>query len=108
MTSKKDFTFNPKQIVTPNKVLENHTITINKEKISQIKAYDRNIKIDYPLDKMVIYPGLINAHDHLLGSYYPRIRDPFRNNDVPPDMNDKNIIKKWKNSRGPYLNWKEW
>ena len=31
-----------------------------------------------------IYPGFINAHDHLLGSYLPRV------------------------GKGPYLNWKPW
>ncbi len=73
-------------IVTPDDVLENHVIVIKNEQIAKLYPLERNHnKINLDLSDFVIYPGLINAHDHLLGSYFPRVGD-----------------------RKPYLNWKPW
>jgi 5-methylthioadenosine/S-adenosylhomocysteine deaminase len=58
-------------IVTPNELLDNASIRISDGRIkdftkSKIKNY--SIKGSY-----VLFPALINAHDHLFGTYYPKI-----------------------------------
>ncbi len=82
---KNEFSLGPKVIVTPFDILENYSITLKKDRISSIKKFETGHKVDYQLDNLIIYPSLINAHDHLLGSYFPRVGD-----------------------RRPYLNWKDW
>ena len=47
-----------------------------------IKTVIKDFTID--LGNKIVFPGLINGHDHLLGNYYPRI------------------------GNGPYLNWLPW
>ncbi|OHD56213.1 MAG: hypothetical protein A2Y33_00130 [Spirochaetes bacterium GWF1_51_8] len=72
-------------IITPEDILRNKKIIINGDKIEDItdnvSGIDFTIRLD---DNTLVFPGLINAHDHLLGTYYPRI------------------------GFGPYLNWKPW
>lgn len=50
-----------------------------------ISAQKKNKACSFELGKnYFVYPGLINAHDHLLGNYYPKV------------------------GKGPYLNWLPW
>ncbi|NPV02796.1 MAG: amidohydrolase family protein [Brevinematales bacterium] len=72
-------------IVTPDDILRNKKIIVNNDVIEDIT--ENTAGVDYTLkmdDASLIFPGLINAHDHLLGTYYPRI------------------------GFGPYLNWLPW
>ena len=73
-------------IVTPDTVIQNGSLSVEKDEIAKVgkgESGSSNIQID--LNGLIIYPGLINGHDHLLGSYMPRVGD-----------------------RKPYLNWLVW
>ena len=50
-----------------------------------VKVSDRSRSFDCEFKNHILYPSLINSHDHLLGSYFPRVGD-----------------------RRPYLTWKPW
>lgn len=72
-------------LVTPLEVLPNRNLSLKGEKIesltAKIKQSDTVIELD---TNDLIFPGLINSHDHLLGNYFPRV------------------------GSGPYLNWRPW
>ncbi len=72
-----------KAIITPDEFIENASIQIENKKIKEINP-DKKTDIIFDLGNKIIFPGLINAHDHLLGNYYPRV------------------------GSGPYLNWLPW
>lgn len=74
-------------IVTPRDVVERGSVQIEKARISQVSKTSRKSADSMQIDVngMLIFPGLINCHDHLLGTYVPRVGD-----------------------RRPYLNWLEW
>jgi cytosine/adenosine deaminase-related metal-dependent hydrolase len=72
-------------LVTPIKIIYDADILIEKNKIAKIGKIEEKVDCKIELKKKCfIFPSLINAHDHLLGSYYPRIGD------------------------GPYINWLPW
>lgn len=71
-------------ILTPDKSIKNGTIHINNGKISKLSSGSDTSQIHLDIKKGVISPGLINAHDHLLGTYLPKV------------------------GNGPYLNWLPW
>ncbi len=70
-------------IVTPEDTMENASILVENNKIKDINNTEKKVH-EFDLGDKIIFPGLINAHDHLLGTYYPRI------------------------GNGPYLNWLPW
>ncbi len=74
-------------IITPHDVLERGSVQIDKTHIQHVSKTSRKsadaMQID--VNGMLVFPGLINCHDHLLGTYVPRVGD-----------------------RRPYLNWLEW
>ncbi len=74
-------------IVTPRDVIERGSVTIDKTRIAQVSKTSRKSQDTMQIDVngMLVFPGLINCHDHLLGTYVPRVGD-----------------------RRPYLNWLEW
>jgi 5-methylthioadenosine/S-adenosylhomocysteine deaminase len=74
-------------IVTPHDVFERGSVTIDKARIAQVAKTSRKVQDTMQVDVngMLVFPGLINCHDHLLGTYVPRVGD-----------------------RRPYLNWLEW
>lgn len=77
----------PGIILTPCEVDENSGIYIdtNSGKIIKISEYDTKADVSLLLTSdTVAIPGMINAHDHLLGSYWPRVGE------------------------GPHLTWKTW
>ncbi len=74
-------------IVSPESVQNRANVIIKGKKIA---AAGRNAKIDEELlsidcSDLLAFPGFIDCHDHLLGTYWPRVGD-----------------------RRPYLNWLEW
>jgi 5-methylthioadenosine/S-adenosylhomocysteine deaminase len=71
-------------ILTPEKIIKKSTIQVNNGKIAKISADGNKCDINIDAKKGVIVPGLINAHDHLLGTYHPKI------------------------GNGPYINWLPW
>lgn len=71
-------------VVTPDKVLKNAKIVISNGYIEELTTDDINTRISVKVENSVLSPGLINAHDHLLGSYYPKV------------------------GNGPYENWLPW
>ena len=70
-------------IVTPDKTIKKGSIVINNGKFASVST-GGSASITLDASKCVIVPGLINAHDHLLGTYYPKI------------------------GNGPYINWLPW
>lgn len=73
-------------ILTPDHVIHNGALTISQDKIAKVdKKPSGDSKIQIDLNQLIVLPGLINGHDHLLGSYMPRVGD-----------------------RKPYLNWLVW
>ena len=74
-------------VITPDKVLKNAYLGIQDEKILYLsnKKEGRTAAINVDLNGLLVFPGLINCHDHLLGTYFPRVGD-----------------------RKPYLNWLMW
>ena len=72
-------------IVTPDDIVKNTTITIENGYIRDMGTFKPGADFNIVLDQNdIVFPALINAHDHLLGTYYPRI------------------------GSSPYLNWKAW
>ena len=59
-------------IITGDDILENETITVEKGKI---KALGKNgdTHFSFTIKNVYVYPGFINAHDHLLGTYWPKV-----------------------------------
>jgi len=58
-------------VVTPDKVEYNTGVTISGGKIIDFRK--SKLK-DYSFDNSyLLFPAIINAHDHLFGSYYPKI-----------------------------------
>jgi 5-methylthioadenosine/S-adenosylhomocysteine deaminase len=71
-------------ILTPEKTIKNGTIVINNGKFGKVSTDNNSASVTLEAKKCVIVPGLINSHDHLLGTYYPKI------------------------GNGPYINWLPW
>lgn len=73
-------------IVTPDYSLGNDaSLTIENGIIVKMGKPDSDADFEIVLnDNDLVFPGLINGHDHLLGNYYPRV------------------------GSGPYMNWKPW
>ncbi|MCX8029440.1 MAG: amidohydrolase family protein [Brevinematales bacterium] len=77
----------PGMIITPEEILEDKGIYIDitNGRIIEISDYTLRADINIILTKDTIaIPGIINAHDHLLGSYWPRVGE------------------------GPHISWKPW
>ncbi|MBN2078779.1 MAG: amidohydrolase family protein [Spirochaetes bacterium] len=71
-------------ILTPEKTIESGAILIEGNRIGKVSRGKVRGDMNLPLEGTVIIPGMINAHDHLLGTYYPKI------------------------GNGPYINWLPW
>ncbi len=72
------------KILKSGKLIKNGTLTISNGKISNISNADSGSNISLEIDDGVMVPGLINSHDHLLGTYHPKV------------------------GKGPYENWLPW
>ncbi len=80
----KKWAINGAPIVTPEKVLKGSSIEIYNGRIDAVKKGAPSSQLVIDAEGCVVSPGLINAHDHLLGTYYPRV------------------------GNGPYENWLPW
>ncbi|HEY1405901.1 MAG TPA: amidohydrolase family protein [Spirochaetota bacterium] len=71
-------------IVSPEKITEEGSVLIEGDSITEVSA--RSLKVDTVVmtNDTVLCPGFINAHDHLIGNYYPKV------------------------GKGPYPNWLPW
>lgn len=78
------FLLKAKTIITPDDSLNNSTLLIENKKIKDINPKNTNNLTEFDFGDKILMPGMINAHDHLLGNYYPRV------------------------GKGPYLNWLPW
>ncbi len=74
-------------LVTPTKVLKHASLGIQDGKILYLSHKPKGLPeaINVDISGLLVFPGLINCHDHLLGTYFPRVGD-----------------------RKPYLNWLMW
>ncbi len=82
---KKNYIIKAGKIITPGEEIEKSNIEIKGKNFFKINQLDISKDIpEFDLKDRIIFPGLINAHDHLLGNYYPRV------------------------GKGPYLNWLPW
>lgn len=70
-------------ILNPNEVAEKVNILIEDGHISLVSKKDLHSNVSYTT-RGIISVGLINSHDHLLGTYYPKV------------------------GNGPYENWLPW
>jgi cytosine/adenosine deaminase-related metal-dependent hydrolase len=78
----------PSLLCTPETILRNTGIYIDTEtgtivELSENLTLPHDFEINFDHD-VVAFPALINAHDHMVGSYYPKV------------------------GKGPYNTWKEW
>ena len=62
------------RIVTPQGIIEDTAIEIKGERIGKLGV---KCKDDLSLDSdLVVFPALINVHDHLRGTYLPKVGPP--------------------------------
>jgi cytosine/adenosine deaminase-related metal-dependent hydrolase len=67
----KEFSLSLATIVTPAEIKNNASIKISDGKIADFsKSNDKDYKFD---QSYILFPAIINAHDHLFGTYYPKI-----------------------------------
>lgn len=71
-------------IVTPEEILHKSSLIVNGDKIDRIGQVEQKPLLTVNAENTVLSPGLFNAHDHLLGTYYPKV------------------------GNGPYENWLPW
>jgi 5-methylthioadenosine/S-adenosylhomocysteine deaminase len=71
-------------VVTPDKVMERGNVLIDGDEISEVSPRPVKSGITMIVDSGVLCPGLINSHDHLLGTYFPKV------------------------GNGPYTSWLPW
>ena len=68
-----EFSLSAKSMVTPDEVVKDVHIRIDEGKIVDFSASNQKA---YALKKKhILFPALFNAHDHLFGTYYPKIGD---------------------------------
>jgi len=58
-------------LVTPDQVLANASVTVSGGHITSLERPTTGHILD--LHDHAVFPGLINAHDHLLGTWWPRV-----------------------------------
>lgn len=71
-------------VLTPDKLLNDTSIDIYNGKLQSVAKGSPSSHIVLELEDGIVAPGLINAHDHLLGTYFPKV------------------------GNGPYTNWLPW
>jgi 5-methylthioadenosine/S-adenosylhomocysteine deaminase len=66
-----EFSLSSITIATPEEIITNASIRVTQGKI---KDFSKSSKKDYQFEKSsILFPAIINAHDHLFGTYYPKV-----------------------------------
>jgi len=66
-----EFSLSSITIATPEEIISNASITVTEGKI---KDFSKSSRKDYQFEKSsILFPAIINAHDHLFGTYYPKV-----------------------------------
>jgi len=96
-----EFSLSAETIVTPHEVKSNASIRISNGKIVD---FSRSKVKDYGLGKSyILFPAFINAHDHLFGTYYPKIGEGIYVCWLPWDFDLKSSeIYKERNKNGAF------
>lgn len=77
-----NFSLGVSKIITPDEVIDNAFISIENDLIKEIStSKPENVVAS---GNYLLFPALVNSHDHLIGAYYPKA------------------------GAGPYLNWLPW
>lgn len=72
-------------VISPDFIIQGAALTVENDKIIKIGQPDTSADFEIKLDNNdLVFPALINSHDHMLGTYYPRV------------------------GIGPYINWLPW
>lgn len=71
-------------VVAARDNIRNGSVLIENDRIEKVSSRGLKGDISVNVDNAVLIPGMINGHDHLLGTYYPRV------------------------GNGPYENWLPW
>ncbi len=71
-------------IITPDELIKNASVSISNDKFERVSQGESKSPLVINAENCVLAPGLINAHDHLLGTYFPKV------------------------GNGPYQNWLPW
>ena len=71
MDTQKAYTLTGATLVTPTEVLHNTDVTLSGGRIACLEQEPGTPAID--LGDYIVFPGLINAHDHLNGTWWPRV-----------------------------------
>jgi len=72
------------ELATPGKTIKNGSVVIQNKTIKEVTKGSVDAPLMVSVEDGIIIPGLINSHDHLLGTYFPRV------------------------GNGPYENWLPW
>lgn len=72
------------KLITPQKVINSGAVTISNGKILSLSPKDISDDLSVEIENGIAVQGLINSHDHLLGTYWPKV------------------------GNGPYENWLPW
>ncbi len=70
--------------LTPDEVIYDSTVLIGNDKIEKVSEGEIKTAVLATVEDGILLPGFINAHDHLIGNYYPKV------------------------GNGPYENWLPW
>jgi cytosine/adenosine deaminase-related metal-dependent hydrolase len=71
LTQEATFSWHSVTLITPDKVIPNAGLSVSKGRITALDASRYEASLD--LRDYLAYPGLLNAHDHLLGTWWPRV-----------------------------------
>jgi 5-methylthioadenosine/S-adenosylhomocysteine deaminase len=72
------------ELATPGKIIKNGSVVIQNKIIKEVSKGTTDTGLMVSVEDGIIIPGLINSHDHLLGTYFPKV------------------------GKGPYENWLPW
>ena len=72
------------KIYNGQKYIKSGSIAVNNGKIERVSSKEATDYLAVEVENGIAVPGLINSHDHLLGTYYPKV------------------------GNGPYENWLPW